>query len=136
MPQFAPLSLSADNAVTTSTFSPATIKGDVAAYEDRALGVSIGYPRVTASVARPSKTSRLSKVRLKVVVPVLEAVTGTNLTGVTPPAAVAYTTSADIVFMLPERSNLNQRQALLYLVQSLLAAAEVSALVVNNESIY
>lgn len=136
MPQFANLSLSADNAVTTSTFAPASIQGGVAIYEDRSGGVNIGFSRVSASVARPSKTSRLSKVRLKLNVPVLEAVTGTNITGITPPAAVAYSVSADVTFILPERSTLGDRQKLLFLMQSLLAAVETTALVTNNESIY
>lgn len=93
----------------------------VARWVDRSGGVSVGYPSVTLSVRPPTKASRIYRVTAKLALPTLEAVSGANLAGFTPPAQVAYQNQAIMEFMLHERSTQAERLILLSLVTSLFA---------------
>lgn len=88
----------------------------VAVWYDRSSGNQIGYPTLTFSSRKPSKTSRVTRVQAKFVQPVLEQV---------PPATVftkAYDLTCNIEFLLPERCTLIERTAFLSKVASLFFA--------------
>ena len=85
-------------------FSPSGITGDVAKYHDRVGGISVDFPAITISSVSPTKTSRLYKARMKIVLPVLENTSGTASNGFTPAPTKAYDLIADMTFILPERS--------------------------------
>jgi len=112
------------------TYSPVSIKGDLATWFDRTYnsGMSAGFGQLTASLVRPSKTSKLNKVRVKLALPTL--ITG----GVSP--FVEYTTSVDIQFLLPELSTEADRQNVLALAKNALAEAIIEAMVVDLDSVY
>lgn len=117
-------------------FTPSGITGDVAKYDDRVGGISVGFPRITISSVAPSKTSRLYKVRAKVVLPVLENVAGTASNGFTPAPVKAYDLMADMTFILPERSVTQNRKDLLAFAKNLLSHAVMTAVIQDNEVVY
>lgn len=118
------------------TFSPVNIVADVAKFADRSGGISVGYPTLTVSLTAPSKTSRLYKARCKVVMPVLETISNSTMSGIAPAPTKAYDLTADMTFFMPERSTLQNRKDILAYAKNLLAHAMVTALVQDNENIY
>lgn len=118
------------------TFAPLSVTGPLAIYEDRAGGISVGFPRISLSVLPPSKTSRLTKVRAKLVYPVLEVVNSSTYSGITPAPTKAYDVTADLTFFMPERSTLQQRKNLNALFKNFLANAAWTAVVENLEAVY
>ncbi|DAD52751.1 TPA_asm: coat protein [ssRNA phage SRR7976325_15] len=117
------------------SFAPRDIKGSVATFEDRSSGVALGYPVLTVGISRPSKTSPLTKVRLKIQVPVLETV-GTVYVGNTPAPVKAYETGFDGTFFLPMRGGLQDRKDIHAYVKNFLASAFCDAIVQQLESVY
>lgn len=118
------------------TFSPVTISGPVASYADRSGGIAVGFPTITASLVAPSKTSRLYKARIKVVMPVLETISNSTMSGILPAPTKAYDLTADMTFFMPERSTLADRKNIFAYAKNLLANALCTALVETNETIY
>lgn len=137
MPTFGTITIN-DGATTpvAHNFSPVGIAGDVAKYADRVGGISVGYPVVTVSSTAPSKTSRLYKARIKVVLPVLENSTGTASNGFAPAPTKAYDLIADMTFLLPERSTQQNRKDLLAFAKNLLAHATPVAVIQDNDVVY
>lgn len=92
----------------------------IAKWVDRSSGISIGFPTLTLSVRPPSKTSRLTRVFVKFVQPILEATSGITGTGFQPAPTVAYNLVYNGEFLLPERSTQAERTSFLSVVISLL----------------
>lgn len=118
------------------TFAPVNLIGNAANFADRSGGIAVGYPTVLATMSLPSKTSRLYKARFKVVLPVLETVSNSTMSGILPAPTKAYDLTADMTFFMPERSTLADRKNILAYAKNLLANAVVTALVENNETVY
>jgi hypothetical protein len=137
MPQIGNIVIN-DGATTpvAHTFGPVGITGPLASYADRVGGISVGYPIITASLVNPSKTSRNYKARLKIVMPVLETISNSTMSGIAPAPTKAYDLTADITFIMPERSSLQNRKDILAFAKNLLANAVTTALVENNETVY
>lgn len=104
-------------------FEPKVILGDVAHYENRANGIAVGYERLSIGVQRPTKNSRLYKVRVRMNLPVMEVVNASTYNGITPAPTKAYDLGAECVFFLPERSTKQQRKNLRTLFYNTLAFA-------------
>lgn len=137
MPAFQAMTLNDGLATPAShVFDPLTLIGNEAKYVDRATGITVGYPIVTIQTSQPTKTSRLSKVRAKVVMPVLEVVNASTYNGITPAPTKAYDMTCDLVFFLPERSTLQDRKHILAFTKNLLAHALMTSLVQTQETIY
>lgn len=117
------------------SFAPRDIKGSLATFEDRASGVMLGFPVLTVGITRPSKGQTQTKVRVKIVVPVLETV-GTVYVGNTPAPVKAYDTGFDGTFFLPTRAGAQDRKDILAYVKNFLATSFCSAIVVDLESVY
>jgi hypothetical protein len=104
------------------TFDPEGFRlPGVARWVDRSGGISIGYPAFTLSVRPPTKTSRIYRVTAKLSLPTLEVTSPSTATGIQPQPTLAYTCQANVEFMLPERSSLAERTALLSHLRSLFA---------------
>lgn len=99
-------------------FSP----NGVVRWVDRSGGIAIGYPVFSMSVRPPSKVSRVYKVTAKLSLPTLEQTSASTATGIQPAPTKAYDCQCVMEFMLPERSTLAERQALLAHVHSLFAS--------------
>lgn len=91
----------------------------VARWVDRSGGIPLGYPAVTMSMRNPTKASRVSKVAVKVVLPVLEQTSASTASGIQPAPTKAYDLTFIGNFLLPDRCTLLERQAFLSLVMSL-----------------
>lgn len=133
MPAIAAITI-ADGQTTpvNKTFNPDSIKNDVSQWFDRSGGIAVGYPVITTSVRPPSRnsTSRVNKVQVKIVVPILEQVA---------PSVVwtkAYESTATVEFMLHERSTLQNRKDILAFVKNLMAHAVVQSAVHDLEPVY
>lgn len=137
MPTFTAITIN-DGASTpvAHVFSPKVLIGTEASYVDRASGITLGYPTVTVNSMPPTRTSRLSKVRMKVVLPVMEVVNASTYNGITPAPTKAYDLTFDAMFFLPERCTLGQRKDILALAKNLLANSLTTALVEVQETIY
>lgn len=129
MPQISTITVVGDGAVSYA-FVPVGIAGPLATFQERVTsgsGLAASFPQLTASLNRPSKTSRNTKVRLKLVLPVMDTVDVTK---------VNHSNSADISFLLPDTSTSAERSNLLTLMSAALADAAVVAMVQDQDSLY
>lgn len=137
MPAFSSLTINDGQATPVAhVFSPATLVGTEAKYMDRSSGITVGFPVITTNVSLPSKNSKLTKVRLKVVSPVLEVVNSSTYSGITPAPTRAYDMTFDCTFFLPERSSLAQRKDILAYARNLLASIYTASLIETQETVY
>jgi hypothetical protein len=119
------------------TFSPVNIdQSGVARWADRSGGIALGYPSVTFSSRAPTKGSRSYKVNAKVVVPVLEQTSASTATGIQPAPTLSYSLLANVEFVIPERSTLQNRKDLLAYLRNYLANAVITSGVQDFESVY
>lgn len=123
MAAFATLTLN-DGEVTpvAHAFDPKVILGDVAHFENRISGIALAYERLSIGVQRPTKNSRLYKVRIRMALPVMEVVNASTYNGITPAPTKAYDVGCDTVFFFPERSTKQQRKNLRTLVGNLMTS--------------
>lgn len=114
------------------TFGPDSIKNDVAQWFDRSGGIAVGYPTITTSVRPPSRnsTSRVNKVQVKIVVPVLEQVAPSTIW------TKAYECTFTGEFLMHERATLQNRKDILAFAKNLLGHAVATNAVHNLEPVY
>lgn len=113
------------NSATVSTdgsLSPAGIlqPQGIARWVDRRNGIPDGYPAFTFSLRPPTRTSKVFRVQAKFVYPVLESDLGPSASGITPGPTKAYDLTANLEFLIPDRSTAADRQAFLSYVIGLL----------------
>jgi hypothetical protein len=84
----------------------------VAAWVDRSVGYAIAYPRLTLSLRKPTKASRVYRCTVKLVIPTMETTSASTMTGINPAPTKAYDCTFIGEFFLPERSTLTERQVL------------------------
>jgi len=111
------------------TFKARNITNGIAKWQDISGGIAIGYPLITAAVREPSKETQNYKVSLKVVVPVLETISGTSYAGIVAAPQKAYDCTCVMDFILPARSTTAVRKDVLAYVKNLLANAVPAAMV-------
>lgn len=121
------------------TFNPNSGDGNVPgvsviSYEDRILGIQVGFPVISIATRKPTKTNRNYKISIKVAVPVLETVSNSTVSGIAPAPTVAYTTMFIGEFIAPERSTLPIRRDLLAYVRNLLVNPNVTLAIQDLES--
>lgn len=120
------------------TFAPVTIDAQgVAKWADRSNGISVGFPTLSYSLKSPSGNSKSYKLTAKATLPVLDVTSPSTSTGIQPAPTVGYTLIANMEFVLPERSSLQDRKNLLAYARNFLAnAAVITAGVENYETVY
>lgn len=146
MPQFAPIAVSYGSmaALKATTFEPLMNEKGMASYvgstvvTDTTTGVSTGpataaalQPTVTISLSRPSKTSRISKARVKLVIPVAALDAVGNPTNVK-----SHENSADTTFLFSEKSTEVERDDLDFCFQGLLQSDDFFAVIHKLKSMY
>lgn len=109
------------------TFKTKSNDNRTTVWEDRVAGVPIGYPRM---VLTTQDTDIIRKVAINFSIPTLEAVSGANASGFTPPQKVAYVHRCELVFKLPQRGTEQERKDILAYVKNFLSSAAVAADVV------
>lgn len=122
------------------TFSPATVIDErgmsLATFEDRIGGIPVGYPVVSISMRRPSKTLSNYKVVLKIDVPTLETISNSTASGILPAPKAAYSNLVNVEFVMNQRSPVQSRKDLLAYARNLLAHAVVTSAVVDTEMVW
>jgi hypothetical protein len=127
----------ADGATTpiNHTFFPLATRPD-AQYREAIASLPLVGQGVTELVNRSGPTATLQRVRVKLALPALEAVTGNNAEGYTAAPKVAYTNSAVIDLILPARGTVQQRKDLRVMLSNLLKDAQVIDLIDNLNTPY
>jgi hypothetical protein len=108
----------------------------VASWADRSGGIALGFPMASFSLRPPTAQSRVYKLTLKVVMPVLEVTSPSTSTGIQPAPTKAYDITGQVEIFLPERSSLQERKDLLAFLRDYLSEAIVTNAVQDFEAIY
>lgn len=116
----------------THTFKTKTSSGRVATWEDRVSGIPVGYNKL---VVETKDNETVRRVKLSVAVPTLEAVSGSNASGFTPAATVAYIHRVNVEFMLPQRGIAQNRKDILAFAQNALHNAILAAIITDGDEI-
>lgn len=101
---------------------------------EKVAGSYAGFLRLSALLRR-STANRSTKAMIKVELPTL-AVVGTAANGVQPLPTVAYTTTAEVHFTLPDACTLQNRKDILAYVKAVLANPVATEAVVNLSPTY
>jgi len=136
MPQISALTLVDNSPFGPTTFTPAQASLDMAAWVNRDSGVPLGNPEVTLSIKRSPSSTGVFRVKAKISVPTLETVLGASGSGFQPAPTLAYTTVANMEFILPARGGTVERQRLRKLVASALADSHFIAAIDFLEGSY
>lgn len=150
MPQIEPIVIVTNKAGTTNvstnelSLDPLGSKDGLTSYAggikatDTVTSIVVGPPTspalqstLTISLNRPSKTSRISKVRVKLVCPVAALDTEGN-----PTAAKSHENSADVTYLFSEKSTQDERQDLDVMFRALLDDAPCYAVIQQLKSMY
>lgn len=85
-------------------------------YEDRAIGVYIGYNKLTLAITRPKgetrSASRNLQLMIKIETPKMEVLSNSTVTGISPAPTVSYRPVAELKVTMPERAQLQDRKDL------------------------
>lgn len=111
-------------------------------WEDQSAASPIGYNRISMQLVRASNPApganagtRINRVKIGFHTPKMETL-GNNSAGITPPPTVAYIARANVEFILPDRSSLQDRRDLRKYVDFLLAEAQLTAMVESLQNVY
>lgn len=110
-------------------FAPAKRDGDVYRWDYRGSGIIAAYDQLTISTRLPSKSSKATKVTMRLACPTMEQTSASTATGIQPAPTVAYTSIGEISLVLPERSNLQDRKNVLAMMRDLIDEALTTAVV-------
>lgn len=133
MATFADLTIN-DGAATpvARTFKVKKTVGTKSSWEERSGGVPVGYWRLDSETR---DTSELRRVKLHVVLPVLEAVAGTNPSGFVPAPAVAYSNFFNLEFGMSQRSSQLDRNHLYAICKNALNQAIFGSMITAGDEI-
>lgn len=131
MSQIAPIVV-ADGAATpvNHTFNPVASAPD-ALYREAIAGLALVGQGVVLATNRSGSNAALQRVRVKLVLPALEVVTGQNTAGYSAAPKVAYENAVICDFVLPLRGTAQQRKDLRVMLSNLLKDAQIVDLVDN-----
>jgi len=110
-------------------FAPAKRDADVYRWDYRGTGIIAAYDQLTISTRLPSKSSKATKVTMRLACPTMEQTSASTATGIQPAPTVAYTSIGEITLVLPERSNLQDRKNILAMMRDLIGEALTTAVV-------
>jgi hypothetical protein len=150
MPQIEPIVIVTNKAGTTNvstnelSLDPLGSKDGLTSYTggvkstDTVTTIEVGPPTapalqstLTISLNRPSKTSRISKVRVKLVMPVAALDVEGN-----PTTVKSHENSADVTYLFSEKSTQDERQDLDVMFRAILDDAPCYAVIQQLKSMY
>lgn len=108
----------------------------VSKFEDRSSGIPIGFPVLTTSLRRAKTASAANRAVSKLVLPVLEIVTGSTVGGTAPLPSKAYDNICNIEVATNARSNTAERTELLTQTRDYVNSSSFADLVVNLDTDY
>lgn len=101
-------------------------------FEDQSAASPIGYNRISIELKRPlngrqgeDSANRIARVKIGIHTPKLEVVSNGTVSGIAPAPTISYIPRANIEFVEPERSALQDRKDLRKYAQYLLADVNV-----------
>lgn len=119
------------------TFSPSKIDGEgIAKWQDRSIGIAVGFPTVTMSLREPTKTQRNYRLTRKIVYPVLEVTSPSTGTGIQPAPTMAFAITNISEWVIPERSTLAQRNDVIAFAKNFDATTTFLTAIREYESAY
>lgn len=131
MPSFVDLVIADGKAPPINhTFKVKSCNDQVAVWEDRVTGVALGYGTIKV---KTEDGPNVRKVMIWLNQPILEAVAGSNQSGYTPAAKVAYLPRAYTEFYLPVRSTKAERIDLVKSHLNLLGMANIQLVITDGE---
>jgi hypothetical protein len=108
-------------------FSPTRKKdGELFTYHNRSSGIVVGFDAFSIQTRQADKTTKATKVTLKLVTPILEQTSPSTTTGIQPAPTVAYNLLASVELVLPDRSSLQNRKDLLAMIRDALSETVVT----------
>ena len=117
-------------------FKPARRDGSLYEYHNRANGIAAGYDKVFVEYRLPTKQLKSTKVAFKLVTPTLEQTSASTATGIQPAPQKAYECIGKLEFVLPERSNQQDRKNVLTMLRDLIDEQLVTDAVETLDPIY
>lgn len=133
MPTFADIILNNGDATPVAkTFKVKINDNRVSTWEDRSLGIPVGYAIVRLQT---SESDTVRKVKLSIACPTLEAVAGANSSGFTPANTIAYVHRCTVEFILPQRGTLAERKNILAFTSNGLSNATIVAVIRDGDEI-
>jgi hypothetical protein len=127
------------------TFQPIFIDAaGVAFFEDTTGGIPLGYGRLSISLKRPASnlqpgsnsSSAVYRAKIKVEAPTLEVTSPSTGSGIQPAPTISYTCVADMVFVMPARSSLQNRKDIVAYAKNALGHATVQSVLHDLNAIY
>jgi hypothetical protein len=110
--------------------------GELVTYHNRASGIVVGFDALSIQSRQANKTTKATKITLKLVTPILEQTSPSTSSGIQPAPTVAYNLIGTMEFVLPDRSDLQDRKDLLAMCRDLLDEAIVTQAVENYDFPY
>lgn len=96
----------------------------------------IGEPEIVASSKAARGADAVNRVKLTLRLPYLEETSGATSGGYVAPPKLAYHEQVTIEFLMPVRSNADQRKDLRVMAANLLADSQIIAMVDDLSSLY
>ena len=127
------------------TFNPSNRNADgQQKWQDKVTGVAIGFSELGQQLQVPgnpvagteSKASRIYRAKISLKLPTLEVTSPSTGTGIQPAPTLGYTCTANVEFLLPERSTSQNRKDLRVMLVNYLQHANAVAVVDNLEPIW
>lgn len=134
MPSNAPIAI-LDGASTpvSHTFTPESVVGKLATFQEAVSGIPIGYPKLTYMTKAPTTSGGAYTVTLRLSQP--KVITTTDASGKTV-TSVDYTNLCDLTIKVSARSTLQERKNIRVLLANALMAPLVVQAVDNLESFW
>lgn len=110
----------------------------LALWEDRVTGIAVGFNKISQQLRFPGTAkgaSRSTKVSVKIVVPIMEVVSNSTVSGIAPAPTVAYQNLATIEVVLPERSSAASRADVYAFLKNYVAKDEFRLAVLNLDPV-
>lgn len=117
-------------------FSPTKKEKDLFIYHNRASGIVVGFDQVSLQTRQADKTTKATKVTLKLVTPVLEQTSPSTSSGIQPAPTVAYNLIANVELVLPDRCSQQNRKDLLAMIRDALGETVMTQAVENYDFPY
>ena len=107
--------------------------GQLAEYEDRAVnsGVPIGFYKIVFEINRPQPQRRSYRFKLRIETPILEVVSNSTVTGISPAPTISYKPMVTVDFVIPERASLQSRKDLRKFLSGALVDAQIQNAIEN-----
>lgn len=113
-------------------------KNGVFWWEDQSQANAIGFWRISLDLKRPeapngkaSSEGRSYRVRVALSEPILETVSNSTVSGISPAPQISYTPRAFMEYVMPERASLQNRKDLRKMLANLGAEAQLTSTVEN-----